>query len=267
MQSPGQRLRSLREQLGLSIRDVETASHRIAKRRQSDEYAINLSRLSDIETKGVVPSVFRFYTLAAIYRRDVLDLLSWYGIDLNQLAADGAMVEPPKSHLAQGVQADWVRIPVRLDPAFDLRKTTNLGRMVEKWGIVPLGYLTQFENTSYSYGYIGTEDLSMYPLLMPGSFVQIDESKDRVQAELWRSEYERPIFFVETRNSFACSWCALEGDKLVLQPHPLSPQPTRVFKYPQEADVVGQVVGVAMRLGEWRTLESPPTSRGRLALT
>jgi transcriptional regulator with XRE-family HTH domain len=267
VQTPGQRLRSLREQLGLSIRDVEMASHRIAKRRLSDEYAINLSRLSDIETKGVVPSVFRFYTLAAIYRRDILELLSWYGIDLQHLAADEAMIEPPKSHLAQGVHTEAVRMPVRLDPAFDLRKTTNMGRMVERWGIVPLAYLAQFENTSYSYGYIGTEDLSMYPLLMPGSFVQIDESRNRVQAELWRSEYERPIFFVETRNSFACSWCALEGDRLVLQPHPLSPQSTRVFKYPQEADVVGQVVGVAMRLGEWKAMEPSATSRARLALT
>ena len=39
--------------------------------------------------------------------------------------------------------------------------------------------------------------------------------------------------------------------EIVLQSHPLSSVPARILKHPQEAEVVGQVVGVAMRLGEW----------------
>jgi hypothetical protein len=34
-----------------------------------------------------------------------------------------------------------------------------------------------------------------------------------------------------------------------LQPHPLSPAQVRILKHPQEAEVIGQVVGVAMRIG------------------
>ena len=55
----GQKLRTARENLGLTIRDVETASARLAARYGVEEYNIPLSRLSDIETKGVTPSVFR----------------------------------------------------------------------------------------------------------------------------------------------------------------------------------------------------------------
>jgi len=38
--------------------------------------------------------------------------------------------------------------------------------------------------------------------------------------------------------------------------------PPRVLRYPQQAEVIGQVVGVAMRLGEWHSArESFPTHR------
>src|SRR5207253_6675021 len=81
-------------------------------------------------------------------------------------------------------------IPVRLDPGFDARKIANLGRMVEQWGLVPLAYLAEFAHASFTYGYIDTEDFSMYPLLPPGSFIQIDETKSKVVQGVWRSEYE-----------------------------------------------------------------------------
>jgi transcriptional regulator with XRE-family HTH domain len=268
MFSGGQNLRALREQLGLTMRDVESASARIAERHGNDEYAIPPSRLSDVETKGVIPSIYRMYSLAVIYRRDVRELLSWYGVDLNRVAADLELAFPPKSHFSEalaGISA--VQVPVRLDPGFDPRRTANFGRMVEQWGLVPMAYLEQFANCEFTYGYVGSEDLTMYPILPPGSFVQVDESKNRVIEGGWRSEYERPIYFVETRNGHTCCWCTLTREELILQPHPLSPVAARALKYPQEAEIIGQVVGVAMRLGEWRPVfDSAPESKERVAL-
>ena len=57
MLSAGIDLRKIRDRLGLTMRDVENASVSIAQRHGSEEYLIPPSRLSDIETKGVVPSV------------------------------------------------------------------------------------------------------------------------------------------------------------------------------------------------------------------
>src|SRR5512142_3213679 len=79
----GHRLRALREQLGLTLRDVEAASLRIAARHKSDDFAVTLSRLSDIETKHILPTIYRLHSLAVIYRRDIRELLSWYGVDVN----------------------------------------------------------------------------------------------------------------------------------------------------------------------------------------
>jgi transcriptional regulator with XRE-family HTH domain len=249
----GQNLRAVREQLGLTMRHVETASTRIADKHGNDEFAVPPSRLSDIETKGVIPSIYRLYSLAVIYRRDFSELMSWYGVEMSQLTADLELAEPPKSHFSKALAGlANVQVPVRLDPSFDPKISCNFGRLVEQWGLVPLAYLAQFANCDFTYGYVGSEDLTMFPLLPPGSFVQVDESKNRVVEGGWKSEYERPIYFVETRNGFTCCWCSLAREEIILQPHPLSPVPVRILRYPQEAEVIGQVVGVAMRLGEWR---------------
>ncbi len=260
MNNEGQQLRLWREQLGYTVRDVEAASQRIAARRSNDDFAIPLSRLSDIETKGVIPSVFRLYTLSVVYRHSFHELLVLFDLNLDDYAADMLLAEPPRSHrLTPELPQSCANVPIALDPAFDPRTTANLGRMIQGWGLMPLAVIAQLAPQKFTYGYIGTEDFSMYPLLMPGTFVQIDEARNKVQEGVWRSAYERPIYFVETRDGYTCCWCSLSGNRLILQPHPLSPEQPRALKQPQEAEILGQVVAVAMRLGEW-------TSPGRDAM-
>jgi transcriptional regulator with XRE-family HTH domain len=268
MISGGQNLRIMREKLGLTMRDVENATERLARKYMNDEYLIPISRLSDFETKGVIPSIYRLYSMAVIYRRDFRELLSWYGVDLNGAVSDLEVSAPPKSHFSHTLAtAAAIQMPVRMDPSFDPRKTLNFGRMVEQWGVVPLAYLEQFSTVNFTYGYIGSEDLTMYPILPPGSFIQVDEARDKVSEGGWRSEYERPIYFVETREGHICCWCTLGREEIILQPHPLSPVIPKVLRYPQEAEVLGQVVGVAMRLGEWRSVPEPaPAPKERAAL-
>ena len=265
---PGKSLRALREQLGLTMRDVETSSARVAQRYRNEEFSIPPSRLSDIETKGILPSIYRLYTLSVIYRRDVRELMSMYGVDINNMAADMGLITPPKSHLSDALEAvSAVEVPLRMDPGFDERRTANLGRMVEEWGLVPLTYLAQLAHTDFTYGYVGMQDFTMYPILPPGSFIQVDESRNRVVEGSWRSEYERPIYFVETREGHTCCWCSMRReDVIILQPHPLSPVQVRVLRHPQEAEVLGQVVGVAMKLTEWHALDSSPLSKAPPAL-
>ena len=250
--SAGKKLRDLREYMGLTLRDVELSSTSLAESRGIEEFVINPSRLSDIETKGVIPSIYRLYVLSVIYRADFAELLKLYGIDLGSTVSDYAICKPAKTHRLDVVTArGTAQIPVKLDPGFDLRRSTDLGRMIENWGPVPMQYLQDLSKGKYTYAYIGTEDLTMYPLLLPGSFVQVDEERARVEEGKWRSELERPIYLVETREGHLCCWCSVRRGEIVLQSHPLSPVLPRILKHPQEAEVIGQVVGVAMRLVEW----------------
>jgi transcriptional regulator with XRE-family HTH domain len=252
MISPGSNLRTLREKLGLTTGDVETASERLARKHNDEEYLITASRLSEFETEGVIPGIHRLYSLAIIYRREFGEMLSWYGVDLNQTASDLETCAPPRTHFSHALpNTAEVTGPVRIDPSFDPRTTTNFAPMVEQWGTVPVAYLQELSKKDYGYGYIGSEDLTMYPILQPGSFIQVDESRNKVLKADWRSEYERPIYFIETREGYSCSWCTQHREELILLPHPLSPALPKVLPA-HEADVVGQVIGVAMRLGESR---------------
>jgi transcriptional regulator with XRE-family HTH domain len=258
----GLNLRGLRERLGLTMREVESASARIAERHGNDEFGVSPSRLSDIETKGLVPSIFRLYSLAIVYRSDLREILAWYGVDLSLSAADLQLNLPPKSHFEETLQGTAkVAIPTRLDPSFDPRRSANLSRMVEQWGSVPLGYLANLSQDKYMYGYVGSEDFTMYPLLPPGTFLQVDEARNKIEQALWRSELERPIYFVETRDGYTCCWCSLKGNDIVLHSHPLSPVPVRVLRHPREAEVIGQVVGIALKLGEWRPVVALPEQK------
>jgi len=77
---PTKDLRAIRKQRGLTLRDVYEKSLRIAKKRGRKEFVIPPSRLHEFERQGIVPSIFRIYTLARVYKYSLPKVLSWYGI-------------------------------------------------------------------------------------------------------------------------------------------------------------------------------------------
>ena len=252
MEEAGQKLKRVRERLNLRYRDVEEASLRIAERRRNDEFVIALSRLADIENKGTLPTLYRLYSLCAIYRLDIHEVMEWYGVDVSQLPADALSLQIERTHpLGFGAngQAE-VQLPLSLDPGLDLRRTTFLSRMIQRWGKLPLVLLNGLDLKNHRYGFIGTEDWMMYPLLQPGSFVLIDETRRKIVNTGWTNEFERPIYFLEHRKGFACCWCHLSDSQLILQPHPASMCNPEIYPYPEEIEVIGQVTGVAMRLDQ-----------------
>ncbi len=252
VEEAGQKLKKKREELNLRYRDVEDASLQIATRRKNDEYIIALSRLADIENKGTVPTLYRLYSLCAIYRLDILEVLDWYGVDVALIPADAASLEITKTHMIgfQGNGHGQVQLPMTLDPGIDLRKTTYLSRVIQKWGRVPLMLLNGIDLKDHRYAFIGTEDWSMYPQIQPGSLVLIDESKRKIVTSGWTNQAERPVYFFEHREGYAFGWCSLKGNQLTVLPHPDSQSDPESFIYPDEIDVVGQIVGVAMRLDQ-----------------
>lgn len=252
MISPGSHLRTVREKLGLTMSEVETASERLAHKHNNEAFVITASRLSDLETKGATPNMYRLYSLTIIYRRELGEMLSWYGVDLNQVASDLEIVRPPKTHFSGALpNTDEAKSLLRIDPTFDPRRTSNFDPIIEQLGAAPAAYVQQLSKKDYSYGYVGSDDLTMHPILPAGSFIQVDESRKRVLTGDWRSEHERPIYFIETRDGYTCSWCTQSREELILLPHPLSPVAPIVVRA-QEAEIIGQVVGAAIRLGEQR---------------
>lgn len=251
---PGRRLRRLRERLRLRYRDVEEASQRIAARHGNDEFLIGLSRLADIENKGTVPTIYRLYSLCAIYGLDFATALDWYGVELGSIACDAAKLPLRATRPLDFQSTDLTELKLASDATspVDLRKTLYLPRHIHRWGKLPVALLDGLDLRRQRYGFIGTDDWTMYPIIAPGSFIQIDESKRRIAKDGWAHEQERPIYFLEHRNGYGCGWCSEKSGLLILQPHPLSQVPVEIFRYPGDVDVIGQVLGVAMRLDQAR---------------
>ncbi len=248
MDRAGERLKRVRERLKLTYRDVAQASQVVAERRGSEEFAIALSRLADIENKGTVPSIYRLYTLSTIYRVDFDEILRWYGVPRDLLQSDALHIQLPRTHSIEFAQHGTMTLPQLVDDNIDLRHTTFLSRFISRWGKVPFSFLNGLDVRQHRYGLIGLDDWSMYPVLRPGSVVVIDESRHKIATSGWSNEFDRPIYFLENRDGYICSWCHLQGDRLMVLPHPASHRKPESYAYPGEIDLVGQVIGVAMLL-------------------
>ncbi len=251
MEEAGRKLKQARERLNLRFREVEEASLRLAAIHGNDEYVVQLSRLADMENKGTMPSLYRLYSLCVIYRVDMNEVLSWYGISVNSLATDAGLLGHPRTGLV-GFRAEEgeVRVPLSLDPGLDVSKTVFLSRLIQKWGTVPLMLLNRMDLRNLRYGLIGTEDWSMFPIIPPGSLVVIDDTKRRIVSSGWDNEFQRPIYFLEHREGYVCGWCSLKGGQLIVQPHPASQCDPTAYKYPGQIELIGRVTRVAMSLDQ-----------------
>ncbi len=252
MEDAGRKLKLARERLNLRYRDVEQASQKLAELHGNNEFSVALSRLADIENKGTVPSLYRLYSLCAIYRLDMLEVMEWYGVDISCLPSDSASVELESTHSLGFSTAGHgvIQVPLSLDPGLDMTKTTFLSRLIQRWGTLPLMLLNDLDLRNHRYAFLGTEDWSMYPLLHPGSLLLVDESKRTIVSSGWSNELERPVYFLEHRQGYSCGWCSLNDGQLIVIPHPAALQEPRVYTHPEEIEVIGQVTGVAMRLAQ-----------------
>jgi hypothetical protein len=74
------KLRAIRQQLGWSMREVHAASVALAKKHRQPAFVIPPSRLHGIESKNKLPTIHRLYILTVIYRQNLNELRSLYGI-------------------------------------------------------------------------------------------------------------------------------------------------------------------------------------------
>src|SRR5262249_19211553 len=155
------------------------------------EYYISNAWLTQLENSDSVPSVYKLFSLSIIYHIKFSDLLRTFGVDLDRIGKYQMEIPPAATCPAEFEIADAARpvsFPIRFDPYANLSKTNLLSRMVETWGEIPVAALQHLDLGHQNYGYIGTEDLTLFPLIRPGSMVQIDPQVRKVQVNKWRTE-------------------------------------------------------------------------------
>ena len=244
---PGLRLRHARETLGLTYRDVEKASYEIAVNRGRPEFILHISRLADIENRNVVPTLHKLYSLSAILHLNPVEISTWYEAPFHQAFEDSADFPPPRTHLAESFHPNPARHPAQNGSS--VSQSTNLLDH-RPASMAPMPSVNRLEPSRYRYGYVGLSDRRMVPLLRPGSTVVIDTARRNIEDEEWTNEYDRPMYFVELRSGYRCGWFQKDKSRLIMQPHTLSRCAPEAWRTPEEAEIVGRVVGLAMFLNE-----------------
>jgi transcriptional regulator with XRE-family HTH domain len=248
----GAKLKQLREQCGLTLREVEKRSRRLARRKLNPDFIVSRGWLGNVENGTFTPSFFKLYALAAVYDMQLSDMFLLFGCDMRDFGRDRAMFAR-KTRLTADYgrpEEDTVVVPLRSRVDLHLDRTNLLSRLAEIWGEIPIRLIQHLDLRKGVYGIVGMSDRTMYPIIRPGSIVQIDQKQNRVLPTKWENEHDRPIFFLELRGEYLCSWCELREGYLSAVPHPLSKCEVRRFAYPRDAEIVGRVTGITMRLVE-----------------
>ncbi len=50
------------------------------------------------------------------------------------------------------------------------------------------------------------------------AFARIDPRQKKIPVVRWRTDHDRPIFFIELRDRFVCNWCEMHDGAIVLIP-------------------------------------------------
>jgi transcriptional regulator with XRE-family HTH domain len=240
----GARLRAIRQQWRLSLREVEQRSRRIAQERGDSSYQVSTSWLARLERYEREFTVNKLLALAEIYKIPIDQLLradyprnaetenpdQLSSPNTTELPSEGLPKVPPKRPRASK--------PLPGPPPYEttLLPTEN-----------------KPSHTSYLQAVIGKLNLTLDPVIPAGSIVQIDTSKREISPKKdWTHEFQRPIYFLKTNDGYFWGWCELDEDSqwLVLIPHPLSSAPSRRWKYGTEVEILGRVMSVVIRLAE-----------------
>jgi transcriptional regulator with XRE-family HTH domain len=229
----GTTLKTLRNRCNITVRQVEQASVRIAEAKGDKRFRISNGWLAQLENGISEPSICKLFTLSVIYHANFHDLARLYKVDIDEIQKYESIANPDVTQL---------RADRSINEPYTVTRSAT--------GLVPQLTSTPEakQPSNIRHGYVGLTDYMMYPLIRPGALVEIDTDQDSVRdAASWHNQFDRPIFFIELREGYACGWCELQGNQLLILPHHSSPSTVRHFIYPREAEIFGRVVSYTTR--------------------
>lgn len=243
----GHLVRGGRRRAALSFREASALSRQIADLLGNGQYFISPSSLSDCETNDVSPRHFhKVITLCALYALDLPAFLKTAGIVLedagNESIPDQLLPRPLPTAVHTGEQ--------ELEPAGFLQEL--LGRL----GEVPLflrpalGTLSGLAAPSpHDFFWIGGLETPIPTYLKNGLLVAVHRRKKRPRCNPSKPPWEQLLYLVLKRDGrYLCGCCEVENRSLLIHPSPEHFDRSIRLRYPQDAEVIGQIVAVVRKL-------------------
>jgi transcriptional regulator with XRE-family HTH domain len=250
MNELGRKLRMIRRQRGLSLRQVERLTIELGAKYGDASRKISSSWIGRMERQDHSVTHKSLETLEEIYAVDHDELT---GKDLtrrDRSAALQAGLPDLPAVVIQGLTAptgEHLLPPERWLAYFP--QTTLLPAAFPTPKLD--GRLKARARAERIYGVLGANDLTLLGFVQPGAVLEIDHRARRIDVKkLYPSIWDRPIYFLRTHDGHHCGWCDLDADShwLTLLPSVLAKVPPRKWRYPDEVEVVGVVTRVLTRL-------------------
>ena len=121
--------------------------------------------------------------------------------------------------------------------------TSATHRILSTWSDVPIPLMRDVDWERGPLVLIGLSDRLLWPLIPPGSLLQLDQKVKTIASGSW-SEFERPIYLIEYRNRFFCCHAQRRGEMLRLISHAESPSPPSLSVPFKEARVRGRLTPI-----------------------
>ena len=118
---PGEPLKQMRNRLGITTREVEELSRKVAVELGNDEFYISNAWLTQLENTTSVPSIYKLFTLSVLYRMNFTELLAIFGVILSDAARLQSSLPLDHTHLASvqtSERDESVTFPIRFDRGF-----------------------------------------------------------------------------------------------------------------------------------------------------
>jgi transcriptional regulator with XRE-family HTH domain len=241
--SIGVKLREIRQQHQLPLREVEERSLCLAREWGNQSYQISASWLVRLEREEHDLTAKKLIALAMIYAVPPEELLRCLELEDAQVPTVKQLSIPNATLLlTEGSR--------RNDAQCFLPEGYFLDQQPEETRL--LGTEGGQSKAVNLRGIIGERDRTLDPMIPAGSMVYIDTRSRAIPSRNgWRHEFQRPICFLMTRDAYFCGWCELDkgSEWLTLEPHPLSAAPVRRWRYRKEVEVIGRVIRATIPLG------------------
>ncbi|HEY2467778.1 MAG TPA: helix-turn-helix transcriptional regulator [Terracidiphilus sp.] len=246
MEEVGAKLRAARQKCGLTLREVEERSVRLAQEWGKESCGISASWLDRVEREGRGLAIAKFVMLAVIYSIPPEQLLAYCPPASNgpqssePISAPNTTLLLDKGPLEEHARL-WLPDSVAADPV------PNDTSLIAQESHLP---------SHYRRGIIGRLDKTLDPMIRPGSIVLINTQRRAIaHRREWTNEFDRPVYFLITHTKYICGWCELDkpGEWLTLVPHPLSYADNQRWRYKKEVEVIGRIAAVLLRLDGSRT--------------
>jgi len=251
---PSALLKKARLRAGLSFRSASKLSREIAKTLADERYFASAGTLSDYEAGDKLPRhIHKLFTLSIIYSIAFRALLRWFGIEVDDGGRNAIVSE---TNASLGIPASTRRI----GRSNGEQSANFFESMQKRFGDLPLFLGSALPSLSgilrislRDVFRMGGQANPLHPALRGAVFVLVNRRSKKPRISPRMPLWTQPLYLLQNRDgSYLAASCATEEGRLVVYAYPLDFTERQPVRRQIDADVVGQIVGVA------RSLLSPP---------